>query len=271
MVGIVLSFFYNHFSHLVVCNMSNLSVVILTRNEEKNILDCIESVRFASEIVVVDDYSTDRTIDVLNGLGDARIKVFRRNLEGDFAGQRNFGLSKAKGEWVLFLDADERITKQLADEILSTIKNHQSIINGYFLKRRDTLWGRELKYGETGNIKLLRLAKKNSGEWKGKVHEVWNVPGRLGSLDNALTHYPHRTVREFLYEIDRYSTLRAQELFEQKKSVSLWEIIVYPKAKFVQNYVLKMGFADGTAGLMIAVMMSLHSFLVRGKLWLKIP
>jgi len=251
--------------------MINLSVIVLTKNEEVNVLDCIESIPKAAEIIVVDDYSTDRTIDVIKSLKNPNIKIYERHLDNNFSDQRNFGLSKTKSDWVLFLDADERITKSLADEIISIINNSfEATINGYFIKRRDTLWGHELKFGETGNIKLLRLAKKNNGKWQGKVHEVWNISGILGTLDNALIHYPHQTVREFLYEIDRYSTLRAQELFEQKKSIGLWEVIIYPKAKFVQNYLFKFGFCDGIAGLVMALMMSLHSFLVRGKLWFKI-
>jgi glycosyltransferase involved in cell wall biosynthesis len=251
--------------------MQNLSIVILTHNEEENILDCIESLPENFEIIIVDDYSIDRTIDVVKSLKNPNVKIFERKLDDDFSDQRNFGLSKAKGEWVLFIDADERITKPLVDEILSIINNlRQSIINGFFIRRRDTLWGHELKYGETGNIKLLRLAKKDDGKWHGKVHETWEVSGKTETLENVLMHYPHQTVGEFLYEIDKYSTLRAQELFEQKKSISLWEVIIYPKTKFLQNYIFKLGFADGIAGLVIAVMMSLHSFLVRGKLWLKI-
>jgi hypothetical protein len=115
---------------------------------------------------------------------------------------------------------------------------------------------------------LVRLAKRNQGIWRGKVHETWNTKGRLGELDGQLLHYSHTSVSEFLNKINTYSTLRAQELYEKKTRVSWISIIAYPKAKFFLNYVVRQGFKDGTPGLVQAIMMSMHSFLVRGKLYL---
>jgi hypothetical protein len=109
---------------------------------------------------------------------------------------------------------------------------------------------------------------KGKGEWRGVVHETWRVDGRVGKLQNELDHYPHQTIAEFLAEINMYTTLRARELYGKKIQVKGFEILLYPKVKFIQNYFLKMGFRDGTAGFIVAVLMSFHSFLVRGKLWL---
>lgn len=245
-----------------------LSAVVLTRNEERHVLDCIEALSFCDEIIVIDDYSDDRTVELLkNYKGKTSVKVFKRRLVDDFASQRNFGLEKAKGEWVLFVDVDERVNSLLREEILQLTKNPINKYNGVFIKRKDFMWGRFLNHGEAGNIKLLRLAMKNKGLWRGNVHEVWDIDGNIGELTLPLIHYPHPTVAEFLKEINRYSDLRAKELFKNKVHVHWWSIILYPKAKFFLNYFVKRGFLDGIPGLLAALIMSFHSFLVRSKLW----
>jgi len=245
-----------------------LSAVILTKNEESNILDCLESLSFADEIIIVDDNSEDRTDEVIKNLKDKRIKLYKRSLEYDFSKQRNFGLDKSKNEWVIFVDADERVPKSLASELLSLEDRLSEGVDAFSIKRLDVMWGKELRYGETGNIKLVRLAKKSVGAWDGAVHEVWNVEGNIGELNNPLIHYPHPTVREFIAEISTYSTIRANELHRDKITVNAIQIILYPKAKFILNYFLKLGFLDGVQGMVVALMMSFHSFLVRSKLWL---
>ena len=239
-----------------------ISVVILTKNEEKNIVDCLESLSWYDEIIIIDDNSEDRTLEVAKKMG---AKVFTRSLDNDFSKQRNFGLEKADGDWVLFVDADERVSKELREEIQSSIKKDNS--DAYVIKRTDSIWGKKLKYGETGNIVLLRLARKNKGKWEGKVHEEWKIEGRIDTLKNHLDHYPHPTVSEFLSDINFYTDLRAKDLFEKGIKSNFISILVYPTAKFLSNYFLKLGFLDGIQGLVLALMMSFHSFLVRGKLW----
>jgi glycosyltransferase involved in cell wall biosynthesis len=245
-----------------------LSVVILTKNEEKNIIDCIETALWADEIIIVDDFSIDRTNEIISNLENKKIKIYKNHLDLDFAKQKNYGLSKATKKWVLFIDADERITKELRDEINALIIAGDNSHAGYFIKRVDYMWGKLLKHGELGNVKLTRLIKKGSGAWVGKVHETLVIDGKVGELDSVISHYPHQTVSEFLNEINFYSTIRANELFEKKTKVSGLNIVLYPLAKFVLNYVFKLGFLDKIEGLVIALMMSFHSFLVRSKLWL---
>ncbi len=242
-----------------------ISAVILTKNEDKNILDCLKSLSWCDEIVVIDDESQDKTVEIAKKEG---AKVFIRPLQDDFAAQRNFGLEKAKGDWVFFVDADERVTQALWYEIMAKTNAPFSPYAGYYLRREDVMWGKRLRHGETGNIKILRLAKKNAGSWEGKVHERWNVKEKTEILQNPLIHYPHQTIKEFLQEINFYTDLRAKELRKQKVHVSWVAILFYPKAKFAINYIFKGGFLDGLPGFIFAVMMSLHSFLVRGKLWL---
>lgn len=248
-----------------------ISVVILTKNEEKNILDCLESVSWADEIVVVDDYSEDRTTEVIKQLSAVnKIKIFKNHLENNFAKQRNFGLSKTTKEWVLFIDADERITKELREEINTILVEEKNAKRnmGFYIPRKDVIWGKLLKHGETAKIKLLRLARRDAGAWSGIVHEEWIVDGNIGNLTSYLLHYPHQTISEFLKEINFYTTLRAKELHIKGIRSSIRDIISYPSAKFLLNYFIRLGFLDGVEGLVLAIFMSFHSFLVRAKLWL---
>lgn len=240
-----------------------ISAIVITKNEEKNIKDCIKSLKWCDEIIIIDDNSTDKTLELIEK--DEKIKIFKKELNNDFAEQRNFGLDKAKGEWVLFIDADERVSWELENEIKTVINKNN--YDGFYVKRIDFMWGMKLEYGETGDIKLLRLAKINKGRWKGKVHEKWDINGKIGYLSNPILHYPHQTIGEFLQKINFYTSIRAKELYEQNKNANFLSIILYTKIKFLQNYILKLGFRDGIRGFIIAVIMSLHSFLVRSKLW----
>ena len=245
-----------------------ISVIILAKNEEKNIADCLKTIKWCDEIIVIDDNSIDNTAEISKKLN---AKVYQRSLD-DFSKQRNFGLSKANSEWILFIDADERVSDGLIFEISNKIHQWADKIensySGFYINRTDVLWGQQLKYGETGSIKLIRLARKNRGEWKGKVHEEWKVTGKIGSLKNPIIHYPHQTISEFLKEVNWYTTLRAKELFDQKVKVFFWSIIAYPIGKFLLDFIIKKGILDGQRGLITALIMSFHSFLVRGKLWL---
>lgn len=242
-----------------------ISAVIIAKNEEKQIVDCIERLSFCDEVIVIDDYSEDRTGEVAKRMG---AKISKKRLSGSFSDQRNFGLEKARGEWVLFIDADERVSDQLASEIKDKTRE-ESAVDGYFLKRSDHLWGKKMKHGELGSIHLLRLARRNKGLWIGDVHERWNVKGPTDYLTNELFHFPHQTLTEFLTEINHYTTMRAEEIFKKKERVKPSDVVLYPVGKFFVNYILKAGFLDGIEGLVFAYIMSFHSFLVRGKVWLR--
>ncbi len=244
-----------------------ITVVILTKNEEANIVDCIESVLWADEILVIDTGSDDRTLELVNHPARKNIHVLEHAFDNNFADIRNYALRKASGDWILFVDADERVSVSLQYEILGVINHTIEQYSGYYIRRRDMLWGHELLHGEAADIKLLRLAKKDTGVWQGKVHEVWKVKGKVGILQNHLTHHPHKNISDFLHKINFYTDLRAQELYDKKVSAYWWSIIVYPFGKFFINYLIKRGFLDGTIGLVHALSMSFHSFLVRGKLW----
>ncbi|KKR00104.1 MAG: Glycosyl transferase family 2 [Microgenomates group bacterium GW2011_GWC1_39_12] len=239
-----------------------ISAVVLTHNNEDVICKTLESVSWCDERIIVDDNSTDRTLEVVKPYD---VIIIQHALNDDFSTQRNIGLAKAKGEWVLFVDSDEIVPIALQKEILSLPKDDKYI--GYYVNRKDILFGRELRYGETANVKLLRLAKKGTGVWVRPVHETWNVRGPVASFTTPLLHYPHKSVSAFLSQINRYTTINAKVFFDQGIRTSALQIIMYPIAKFIQNYIFRLGFLDGVAGLVIAIMMSFHSFLTRGKIW----
>lgn len=242
-----------------------LTAVILAKNEENNIKKAMESVNFCNEIILIDDNSTDNTIGIAKKY---KTRVLKRALNNNFAAQRNFGLEKSRGDWILFIDADEQVTPDLRNEIQQVIENGG--LYSYYIKRRDYFWGRELRFGEVSRARnkgFIRLIKKNSGTWDSPVHEAFKTTLPTGRLRNYLEHYPHQTIKEFLQDINFYSTLRAKELLKTRKSIGLLETIFYPLIKFKVNYFLKLGFLDGPAGFVYAFMMSFHSFLVRAKLY----
>lgn len=242
-----------------------LTAVVLTKNEEKNIQRCLKSLDFCDEVIIVDDYSEDSTVEIASKF-DKNIKVVQRKLNNDFAGQRNFGLSKSKNEWVLFVDADEVVTEKLRSEIKNLKFNKES----FYIRRRDFFWNQELKFGEVKKVRdqgIVRLIKKSSGTWMGDVHEIFHTSKNIGKLDSFLNHYPHPTLKEFLNDINRYSDIRSQELYDRGVKTNIFEIIFLPSGKFIYNYIFNLGFLDGPAGFVYSFMMSFHSFLVRSKLY----
>jgi len=242
-----------------------LSAVILTNNEEKNIARCIDNLRWCNEIIVIDDFSKDKTAKIARGRGAA---VFKRKLSNNFAAQRNYALNKARGNWIMFVDADEIISSSLSREIVRRLKKVNKNTFGFYFSRKDFFINRWLNFGETSQVKLLRLARKNSGIWKGKVHETWQIKGNTEEMKNPILHYPHKNITGALEKINYYSSLRAQELCSQGIKTNVFEIVSYPLAKLFINIIWYQGHRDGMAGLVFALIMSFHSFLVRTKLWL---
>ena len=251
---------------------NKISAIVLTKNEEEDIEKCLRSLSWCDEIVIIDDFSDDNSLKIINNIKKTKefknssIKIFQRYLRGSFTEQRNFGLLKAKYKWVLFIDADEEVSENLKKEITSQLETDESKkVNGYLIKRKDYFLGKWLNYGETGNIQFIRLAKKESGKWWGSVHEKWEIDGNVSNLHNPILHYPHKNISEFLVKINSYSDLVAQHWKEQGRKSNLVQLTVYPLFKFINNYLLKLGFLDGVPGFAMAAMMSFHSFLVRSK------
>ena len=237
--------------------------IVLTHNEEKNIARCLESLKFCDTLLVVDDNSTDKTVLLAKKLGAT---VISHPLDGDYAAQRNWALSQAKTSWVLFVDADEVVSVKLGEEIKSVVKKIES--KGFFLPRIDYMCGEKLKHGDVGGVKLLRLARRGAGEWHGRVHETWNIEGSVATLKNPIYHHPHKNLADFLQRVNSYSSIKAREFYDQGRRTNILEIVLGPVARFINLYIFKLGFLDGTPGFIHAMTMSFYAYLVAGKLWL---
>lgn len=187
----------------------------------------------------------------------------------DFAKERNKLLAGVSTDWVLFVDSDEIVSKELEQEIREKISSKQSsFYSAYKIKRQDKFLGTTLKYGESGNASFVRLAKRDWGSWVGAVHEKWVGKGLVGTLKHPLLHTPHPTLSSFVAKINNYSTLAAKERHERGIKSSLAHVLFYPIGKFGLNYLAKLGFLDGVPGLIHALMMSWHSYQTHTKNYL---
>lgn len=241
-----------------------ITFVVLTKNEEKNIERCLRSIKsLADEILVFDEFSTDETVEIAKKFG---ARVIQNKNSDDFAAARNFAMEKTKNEWVLYVDSDEVLQSRIQTLSSFSLSSGAECCR---IRRIDVMWYRELKHGENGLWNEVRLVKKNAGKWEGRVHEVLKSQGDTGQLNDIyLKHYPHQSLAEFLTEINLYSEIRAKELCDAGEKSGVWQIAFYPLGKFILNYLLRLGFLDGTQGFVVAAMMSFYSFLVRSKLYL---
>ena len=248
--------------------MPKITAIIIAKNEEKKIDKCLENLKWCNQRIVIDDFSQDDTVKIARSRG---AEVFERALDQDFSSQRNFGLEKAKNDWVLFVDADEIVTPSLSKDIVRRVK--KTGYTGFYIPRKEFFGGKTLNCADKpswdwspGPIKLLRLGKKNSGKWEGKVHEVWKIKGEVGELTKPLHHLSFETITDALKKIDFYSSIKAKQDYETGLRSSTKEIIFYPAAKLIKNFFWHLGFLDGTAGLIFCLLMSLQSFLSKAKL-----
>ncbi len=237
-----------------------ISAVILSKNSALTIERCLKSVTFCNEIIVIDDYSSDRTLQICRKYTSY---VYQRKLADNFSSQRNFALTKCRHEWVLYVDSDETVSKGLKHEILTSIKNEN--INGYYIPRKEFFLGKEMKWGEFLHFKLLRLARKESGTWKRPVHEVWEITGNCNNLSTPLIHHSHEKLENFLKKINYYSNINASFIYENYGRPNVLAITAYPFIKIIYIYIVKLGFLDGTHGAVSAFLMGWHSFLSRTK------
>lgn len=248
--------------------MSNISLILLTKNEQENLKrwTWMKKLKNLNEIIVVDDGSTDDTKKIVKSFENNKItvKFFDRKLNNDFASQRNFAVSQVSNNWVLFLDADETPSEKLIEHLNNFKLNNNSC---YTTKRYLVYKNNIIYHGISVTDNPIRLFNKNDGTFTGKVHEARTTNNKMVKIKFPIFHYSAPNLRTFLSKLNQYSTIRATELFEQKISVNLLDIFLYPKAKFIQYYFWHLGFVDGTPGLIICLSMSFYSFLVRSKLW----
>jgi len=186
----------------------------------------------------------------------------------DFAMARNIELAKATTPWVLFLDSDETLSPELESEIASALRADE--YSAYYIRRLDIFLGQQLFHGETAHAQFVRLARRDFGKWVRPVHETWDPTSttRIGQLKHPIIHHAHPDISSFLAKINGYSDIEASYRKSQGIKSSLFKIWMYPLAKFKLNYFFRLGFLDGVPGIIMAMMMSFHSYLTWTKLYL---
>lgn len=240
-----------------------VSACITTFNEELKLPLCLKNLDFVDEIIIVDSGSQDKTIQIAQQFTD---KIFIREFD-NYVNQKNFCLSKAKHRWVLALDADEVITTKLKAEILLILKNTPKY-NAYYIPRLSFYLGRWIKHGGWYPNYQIRLFNKEQGIFSGLlVHETVQINGETTFLNNPLLHYSYNNISEHVKTINRYSDLTALEKYKLGKKSGVALSILESIWKFFSMYILRFGFLDGKAGLVIAIMGSYYNFLKYIKLY----
>jgi len=231
--------------------LMDISAVIITYNEEARLEGALKSLQgIASEIVVVDCYSTDHTVKIARKYTD---KVFERSWTG-FADQKNFANSQAKFPWILSLDADERISPELREELLE-LKDTEPDCSGFSIPRLAFYLGRWIRHAGWYPDRKIRLFRRDRARWEGEyVHERLVLEGKTRKLKGPIHHFTYRNVSDHLSRINRFSDLGAQKLYARRKKCRLHHLLFLPLFRFVKAYVFQMGFLDGFAGLVISVL-----------------
>lgn len=243
--------------------MKTISAVVITFNEEINIRECLESLSAADEIIVVDSRSQDRTVEIAREYTD---KVTIVDWPG-FSKAKNHGVDLASHDWILSLDADERVSRQL-NEALLQFKKKTSSENGYRIARRTWYLSRWIRGGGWYPDRTIRLFNRNSGRFSQvPVHESVQLTGECGELSGDILHYSYRDLGDHLQRINRYSGLCAEKWFESGRTFSPLSMIIRPPLEFIRKLVLKRGFVDGIEGLIVAGMHSIYVFLKYAKLY----
>ena len=242
--------------------MKKISVVISAFNEEKNIKDCLESVKWADEIILVDNSSTDKTVDIAKKY---TAKIYKRPNLVMLNKNKNFGFTKATGEWILNLDADERVSEELAKEIKLKIKNNN--IFGYFMPRKNIIFGKWIEHGLWWPDYQLRLFQRGKGKFACQhVHEKIQVKGKTAKLKSPLIHYNYQTVSQFIQKMDRiYTENEVENLERAGKKIAWFDAIRMPARDFLSVFFAREGYKDGLHGLVLALLQSFYALVVFAK------
>jgi glycosyltransferase involved in cell wall biosynthesis len=244
--------------------LSSISVIVITNNEQENIRDCLETVRWADEIIVVDSDSHDKTLEYARKYTQ---KIFRQPWQG-FGRTKNFALSKATSEWVLSLDADERVTPELAKEIQQVVRNNDSPYAGFSIPRKAFFLGRWIKHCGWYPGRVIRLFRRNVARFsESQVHESLIVSGTVGTLNGNLLHYTDPNLHHYFDKYNRYTTLAASDLLERGDRFRLSMLLIRPAWTFFRMYILRLGFLDGVEGFILSVLSANYVFTKYAKLW----
>ncbi len=239
-----------------------LSAVLIVKNEEKNIADCLEALAFADEIIVVDSGSSDRTLELARAKG---AKTSTRAFD-DFASQKNYAAGQASYEWILSIDADERVSEPLRAEILNTIASSEAR-DAYAVHRKTNFFGRDFRASGLQDDAPIRLFRRGRARFENPVHEIVRVDGRTGKLKAPLYHRSFQTIKEHLAKLQHYTEVEAQKSVRLKKTGFLSAFFMRPFYRFFSLYVLKLGFRDGLPGFFYAVLSGYYEWVRQMKIW----
>jgi len=241
--------------------MTKLSVVVITKNEQENIEECLESVCWADEIIVVDAYSNDNTCKIARKYTD---KIYQRAWSG-YSDQKNYGSELATYPWILSIDADERVTEALRQEIVAAIQRED--FAAYRIYIRDCMFGKWIEHGSWPRQCHIRLYRKDQAQWSGEIHEGVVTTGKVGVLQHPILHYSHTSISKFIHKLNIYTDLEAEMEFRQGKRKSLLGVVIASLRSFLGQYIWLRGFADGPHGFILATLKAFYRFSEGIKLW----
>jgi glycosyltransferase involved in cell wall biosynthesis len=240
-----------------------ISVIITTFNEEINIEDCIRSVLWADEVLVVDSHSKDRTVELARR---HPVKLLEREYFGS-AAQKNWSMDRVENDWVLILDADERLTDDLAQEILQLLVEGPQFY-GYFLRRRNIVLGKVIRHSGWSTDKVIRFFHRSHGRYPDRrVHADLDIEGPTPVLRNALLHYTFRSLDQYWEKLRNYAEWGAAQAFREGRRAGVRELAGRPVWRFVRTYFLQLGLLDGLHGLVVCGLQAFGSFLKYAQLW----
>lgn len=246
---------------------TKLSVAISAYNEEAKIEDCLRSVSFADEVILIDNTSSDATIQIGKKLG---AKVFMRPNNRMLNVNKNFGFTKATGDWILCLDADERVTPELRREIQESI-NKEQFLNGFWIPRKNIIFNKWIQNSIWWPDYQLRLFKKGYGRFPEKhVHEYITVEGQTEKLTMPLIHENYSSVSQFLYKLDKiYTESEVENYLLSGKHIEWWDALRFPIKDFIKTYFAEKGYKDGLHGLVLSMLQAFYAEVVFAKIWEK--
>lgn len=244
--------------------MSGLSVVIVTQNEQDRIRQCLESVAWADEIIIVDAFSTDRTIELCRPYTD---KIYSRRWDG-FIPQKNYALSLATKEWLLSLDADEQLSGQVQTEIKDVLKGQDPDCAAYSMPRKTWYLGRWMLHSGWYPDRKVRLIRKGTALWGGiEPHDVLQAKGRVCALKGDILHYSFRNLSHHIKKLDYFTDAASMELIKSGRRAGIQGMVMHPAGMFFKMFVLKKGFLDGMQGFIAAGVSAFHVFMKYAKAW----
>jgi len=240
-----------------------LSVIITTYNEEINIGECIESVAWADEILVVDSHSTDRTVEIVRRYP---VELLQREYFGS-AAQKNWAIDRVRHDWVLIVDADERVPPKLAHEILTVLATNPEV-NGYYIRRENVFIDRPIRHSGWSTDKVVRLFRKDKGRYPNRrVHADLEIEGPVPVLRQPFLHFTFRTFDQYFPKFLNYAEWGAAQAYRDGRQAGLAELVFRPWWRFVRTYILQLGLLDGMYGFVLCSLQAFGVFLKCARLW----